>query len=61
MEAARGAALIDVEARQLRAIELAAGASSSRVAEAEKNTTNGAIIAEETTDGVPNSERVGSG
>ena len=44
MEAAKRASIADEEARQLRAIELAAGASSSRVVESEKITTDGVVI-----------------
>ena len=53
LEALGRALLINEEARQLRVFEVAAGASSSRVAEAERSTTDGADIAEDTTDGVP--------
>ena len=53
MEIARRASLIDEEASQLRAIEFVVGAFSSRVAEAERRTTDGVVIAEDTTDGVP--------
>ena len=38
----RRASIVDEEARQLRAIELAAGAFSSGVVEMEKSTTDGA-------------------
>ncbi|TMX03693.1 hypothetical protein EJD97_014822 [Solanum chilense] len=61
LEAARRASLIDKEARQLRDIELDAGASSSRVVEAVRSTTDGDVIAEDTTDGVPTSKGAGSG
>ena len=61
MEAARRASLIDKEACQLRGIEVAAGASSSRVAEAERSTTDGTVIAEDTIDCVPTLEGAGSG
>ena len=40
---------------------MAAGAYSSRVAEAERSTTEGNVIAEDNTDGVPTSEGAGSG
>ena len=56
LEAARRASLLDEEARQLRIIEVATGVFSSRVAEAERSTTDGAVIAEDTTDGVHTSE-----
>ena len=46
MEAARRASIAAEEARQLRAIELAAGEFSSRVVEVEKSTTDGAVIVE---------------
>ena len=53
LEAARRASIAHEEARQLRAIELAAGESSSRVVAAEKSTTDGAVIVERgTTEGV---------
>ena len=61
MEIARRASLIDEEASQLRAIEFVVGAFSSRVAEAERRTTDGVVIAEDTTDGVPTSEGAGYG
>ena len=62
MEAARRASLIDKEACQLRGIEVVAGASSSRVAKAERSTTDdGTVIAEDTIDGVPTLEGAGSG
>ena len=52
MEAARRASIAYEEARQLRAIELAARACSSRVIEADKSTTNGVVIVErDTTEG----------
>ena len=41
----RRASLIDKEARQLRVLEVADGASSSDVFEAERRTSDGAIIA----------------
>ena len=60
MEAARRDSLIDEEALQLRVIEMAAGASSSRVAEANRSTTDGAVIVEDTIDDVPTLEGAGS-
>ena len=39
---------------------MAVGASSSRNFEAERRTTNGVVIAEDTTDGVPTTEGAGS-
>ena len=72
MEDARRASIADEEAHQLRAIKLAAGASSSRVVEAEKSTTDGAVIVEigttegdvdveDTSEGVQTIEGVGFG
>ena len=46
------ASLIDEEAQQKRAQEVAVGASSSRIADVERSTTEGTIIAAYTTDGV---------
>ena len=40
---------------------MAVGASSSRNFEAERRTTNGVVIAEDTTDGVPTTEGAGFG
>ena len=59
MEAARRASLIDEEARQLRVLEVDVGASSSRVFEAERSITDGVVITEDTTDGVPTIEGAG--
>ena len=61
MEAARRASLAKDEAHQMRASELAAGASSSRTVEIVGGTTNGAVVAEDTTEGVQIAEDVGSG
>ena len=44
LEIARRASIADKEARQLKVIALAAGVSSSRVVEVEKNTIDGAVI-----------------
>ena len=56
MEAARRASIADDEARQLRAIEFAGGASKSRVTDGavivEKGTTKGSVDDEDTTEGV---------
>ena len=71
-EAARRASIADKEARHLSAIEFAAKASSSRVVEVEKSTTDCAVIversttdgvvdAEDTTKGVQTTEGVGAG
>ena len=43
------ASLADEEANQMRTGELAAGASSSRTVEIVGGTTNGAVVAEDTT------------
>ena len=52
MEAARRASLAEEEAHQMRASELAAGASSSHTVEIAGGTTDGAVVAEDTTEGV---------
>ena len=59
MEAARRASLIDEEARQLRVLEVAVGAFTSRIVEARRSTTDGAVIVEDTTDGVPTTKGAG--
>ena len=46
------ASLADEEARRIRAIELAAGASSSRDVEIEGGTTDSVVADEDTTEGV---------
>ena len=61
MEATRRASLAEEEAHQMRASELAAGASSSRTVEIAGGTTDGTVVAEETTEGVQIAEDVGSG
>ena len=71
MEAARRASLAEAEAHQIRASQIAAGASSSRTVETEGGTTDGAVVAEDitegfhidedTTEGVQIAEDVGSG
>ena len=61
MEAAMRASLAEEEAHQMRASELAAGASSSRTVEIVGGTTDGAIVAEDTTEGVHIAEDLGSG
>ena len=61
IEAARRASLAEEEAHQMRASELAAGASSSRTVEIAGGTTDGAVVAEDTTEGVQIAEDVGSG
>ena len=52
MEAARRASLAEVEAHQIRASQIAAGASSSRTVETAGGTTDGAVVAEDITEGV---------
>ena len=61
MEAARIASLAEEEAHQMRASELAAGASSFRSMEIAGGTTDSAVVAEDTTEGVEIAEDVGSG
>ena len=61
MEAARRASLADEEARQMRAVELAARASSSRNVEIAGGTADSVVHAEDTTEGVQITEVVGSG
>ena len=52
MEAAKRASLGDEEARQMRAGELAAGASSSRNVEIAGGTADSAVDVEDTIEGV---------
>ena len=61
MEAARIASLAEEEARQMRAGELAVGASSSKTMEIAGGTADSAVDAEETAEGVQITEVVGSG
>ena len=61
MEAARRASLIDEEAHQMRAVELAAGASSSKYVEIAGGTADSVVNALDTTEGVQITEVVGSG
>ena len=61
MEAARRASLAEVEAHQIRASQIAAGASSCRTVAIAGGTTDGAGFAEDTTEGVQITEDVGSG
>ena len=61
MEAARRASIDDEEARQIRVVESAAGASSSRDVEKPGGTTDSAIADEDTTEGVQTKMVVGSG
>ena len=61
MEAARRASLAKEEARQMRAGEFTAGASSSRTLEIAGGTADSVVEAEDTTEGVQITEVVGSG
>ena len=61
MEAARRASLAEAEAHQIRASQIAAGASSSYTVEIAEGTTDGAVVAEDTIEGVQIVEDVGSG
>ena len=61
MEAARRALLTEEAAHQMRAGELAAGASKSRTVEIAGGTADSAVVAEDTTEGVQILEVVGSG
>ena len=61
MEVARRASLAEEEAHQIRASKLAAGASSSRTVEIAGGTNDGAVVAEDTTEGVQIAEDMGSG
>ena len=61
MEAARRASLTEEEAHQIRASQLAAGASSSRTVDIAGGTTDGVVVTEDTTEGVQIAEDVGSG
>ena len=61
MESPRRASLAKEEAHQIRASQLAAGASSSRIVETAGGTTEGAVVAEDITEGVQIAEDVGSG
>ena len=60
MEAARRASLAEAEAHQIRASQIAAGVSSSRTVETAGGTTEGAVVAEDITEGVQIAEGVGS-
>ena len=60
MEAARRASLAEEEAHQMRAGELAAGASSSRIVEIVGGTADSAVFTKDTTEGVEIAEDVGS-
>ena len=58
MEDARRVSLAEEEAHQMRASELAAGVSSSRTVEIAGGTTDSAVVAEDTTEGVQIAEDV---
>ena len=60
MEAARRASLAQEEARRMRAVESAAGASSSRNVEIAGGTVDSVVAAEEIIEGVQITEVVGS-
>ena len=59
MEAARRDSIADEEARKIRVVELAAGASSSRDVETVGGTTDSTVVYEDTTEGVQTTEVVG--
>ena len=61
MEAARRALLAEEEAHQMRAGELAVGASSSQTVEITGGTDESVVVAEDTIEGVQITEEVGSG
>ena len=61
MEAARRDSLAEDEANHMRASELAAGASRSRTVEIVGGTIDGAVVADDTIEGVQIAEDVGSG
>ena len=61
MEAARRASLADEEARRIRAVESAAGASSSRDVAIVGGSADSVIADEDTTEGVQTTYVVGSG
>ena len=61
MEAARRASLAEAEAHQIRASQLAAGASSFRTVEIAGGTIDSAVVVEDTTEVVQIAKDVGSG
>ena len=61
MEVVRRDSFAEEEVHQIRASELAAGTSSSCTVELEGGTTDGAVVAEDTTEGVQIAEDLGSG
>ena len=60
MEAARRASLVDDEARRIRAVESAAGASSSRDVVIARGTADSVVANEDITEGVHITDVVGS-
>ena len=60
IEVGRRASLAEEEAHQMRASELAAGASRSRTVQIAGGTTDGVVVVEDTTEGVQIAEDVGS-
>ena len=61
MEAARRASLAEAEAHQNRASQIAVGASSSCTVETTGGTTDGAGVAEDTTEAIQITEDLRSG
>ena len=61
MDAARRASLIDEEAQQMRARELAVGVSSSKLKDVDRSTTEGIDIFVGTTDGGPTTKEASFG
>ena len=61
MEAARRASLANEEARRIKAVESAAGASSSRDVAIARGTADSVVVDEDTTEGVQITKVVGSG
>ena len=61
IEASRRASLADEEVHWMRDVELAVGASRSRIVEIAGGTADSAVVAEDTTEGVQIAEDMGSG
>ena len=61
MEDARRSSLTDEEVRQMRAVKLAVGVSSSRNMKIAGGTAHSVVDGVDTTEGVENAEVVGSG
>ena len=61
MEAGRRASLAEAEAHQIRAAQITAGASISRTVDTAGGTIEGAVVAENITEGAQIAEDVGSG